>query len=107
MKPFLLLLMLLNTAAFASPMASFTANQTSGCSPLNVQFSNSSTGAVSYFWDLGNGNTSTLTNPSNLFTAAGSYTITLVAIDASGAKDTASYVNYITVLENPVADLYT
>src|SRR5690242_2868028 len=82
----------------ATPTASFSANQTSGCAPLSVQFTSTSAGAVSYFWDLGNGNTSTLPNPTNLYATAGSYTITLVVTDASGVSDTAVYSNYINAI---------
>jgi PKD repeat protein len=92
--------------AYALPHASFTANQRNGCVPLNVEFTNMSTGAVSYYWDMGNGNTSTLPNPSNLYTNPGSYTVFLVAIDATGNRDTATIVNYITVAPLPAADFY-
>jgi PKD repeat protein len=101
---FLLLFILLQKTVHAAPNASFTADHTSGCSPLNVQFTNTSTGAVSWYWTLGNGNTSTLQNPSNLYIATGSYTITLIATDGNGVSDTASYVNYITVVPKPNAD---
>ena len=87
----------------ANPQASFTADQTTGCSPLTVQFTSTSTGATSYYWDLGNGNSSTLANPSNLYSAAGTYTITLIAYDGAGNSDTARYTNYITVVAKPVA----
>ena len=100
----LLMTVLLQAAVQASPTASFTADQTSGCSPLSVQFTNTSTGAVSYYWMLGNGNTSTLLNPSNLYTSTGSYTVTLIATDANGITDTAEYINYITVVPKPSAD---
>lgn len=100
----LVLLMLLYVKAGATPTASFTADQTTGCSPLSVQFTNTSTGAVSYYWTLGNGNTSTLQHPSNLYIGTGSYTVTLVATDANGISDTATYVNFITVVPKPNAD---
>ena len=90
--------------ASALTTASFTANQTIGCLPLNVQFTSTSTGAVSWYWDLGNSNTSTLANPSNLYTTPGNYTITLIANDASGNSDTARYTNFITVEGRPNAD---
>jgi PKD repeat protein len=92
--------------SYASPNASFTANQRIGCAPLNVEFTNTSTGAVSYYWDMGNGNTSTMPNPSNLYTSPGSYTVFLVAIDASGNRDTATYLNYIIVSPLPTAGFY-
>lgn len=99
----LLLLILFQERVQAALNASFTANQTSGCSPLSVQFTNTSTGAVSYYWMLGNGNTSTLLNPSNLYINTGSYTVTLIATDGNGVTDTARYVNYITVVPKPNA----
>ncbi len=91
----------------ASPSASFTANQTTGCAPLNVQFTSTSSNAVSYYWDLGNGNSSTLANPSNLYTTPGNYTVKLVAYDASGNADTALYVNFITVVPKPSASFHS
>jgi gliding motility-associated-like protein len=38
------------------PIASFTANPTSGCSPLDVLFTNNSQNTAYYEWDFGNGN---------------------------------------------------
>jgi gliding motility-associated-like protein len=49
-----------NDSAFVDilnpPIASFTANPTSGCSPLNVLFTNNSQNTAYYEWDFGNGN---------------------------------------------------
>ena len=43
------------------PVAQINASNTSGCSPVVVQFSDQSTGSpTSWSWDLGNGGTSTL-----------------------------------------------
>jgi PKD repeat protein len=67
---------------------------------------NTSTGAVSYYWDMGNGNTSTLPNPSNLYTTSGNFTVFLIAIDGSGVRDTARYVNYINASPHPSANFY-
>lgn len=47
---------------------------------LQVQFWDSSQGAGSVFWDFGDGNTSTDRNPVHTYAAAGTYTVTLVAI---------------------------
>lgn len=88
----------------ATPQASFNADHTAGCNPLNVQFTSTSTGAVSYYWDLGNGNTSTLPNPSMLYTLPGSFNISLVVTDASGITDTLIRNNYINVVGEPNAD---
>lgn len=84
------------------PVASFNTSQDSGCAPLLVNFSNTSTGAISYQWNLGNGNNSSLTNPSTSYITAGTYQVVLIATSATGLKDTATAV--ITILGDPVAD---
>lgn len=82
--------------AAQNPVADFTSNLTTGCIPLSVNFTNLSAQSNSYFWDFGNGNTSTLTNPTTVYTSAGFYTVTLVAINTmTGNRDTMVAVNYI------------
>jgi gliding motility-associated-like protein len=78
--------------------AGFTSNTASGCAPLTVQFTNTSTGATSYSWNLGNGNTSQQTNTSGTYPTAGTYTITLTAINGSA---TSTYSVTITVYSPP------
>ncbi len=64
----------------AQVTASFTASDTAGCSPLIVRFTNTSTGATSYSWDLGNGSPpTTLTDASGSYISVRSYTVTLTA----------------------------
>ena len=56
--PIVLLLMLVSSINAQQLTANFTATKSSGCSPLNVTFTNTTTGASSaaqYTWDLGNG----------------------------------------------------
>jgi gliding motility-associated-like protein len=89
------------TDAYAVLKANFTISGTSGCGDVVSSFTNTSTGAVSYFWSFGNGNTSTSTNPGAIYVTPGSYTVMLVAKDASGNTDTMIKVNAITVLKNP------
>ena len=64
------------TQAFVT--ASFTADPTTGIAPLTVNFTNASVGATSYSWDFGDSQTSTQTNPVNVFTT-GTYTVLLTA----------------------------
>ncbi len=95
---------------FISPLqliaqtAGFTASPLSGCAPLNVTFTNTSSGATSYSWNFGNGNTSTQTNPSAIYSLAGTYTVTLVA---SNGSNTNTHTATITVYANPIASFTT
>lgn len=91
------------SASFAQPISDFTANKTSGCSPLVVSFQNLSANAVTYEWSTGI-STTTLSNPTVLYTNAGTYAVSLVAIDSQGGRDTLVKSQYITVFPNPVAD---
>ncbi len=63
--------------------ADFTADHISGCCPLVVHFTNTSSGASTYEWDLGNGTTSTYTDVSGSYITPGTYTVTLTAISGS------------------------
>ncbi len=82
--------------------ASFSVTGATGCAPLNVQFSNTSSGSVSWFWDFGNGNTSVLANPSEIYMLPGSYTVKLVSYDANGNTDSVIQNNVITVIQQPL-----
>jgi len=84
----------------AQVVANYTATPTSGCAPLNVAFTNTSTGAVSYNWNFGNGNTSTATSPGAIFSTAGTFTVTLTATNG-GSSDV--FTSTITVFANPIA----
>ncbi len=50
------------------PVALFTADFPSGCEPLTVTFTNTSSGYTSLLWDFGDGNTSTDINPTHTYT---------------------------------------
>src|SRR5690606_37993061 len=64
------------------PQPSFsTSNSPNNCSaPHTVNFVNYTAGASSldYFWDFGDGNTSTDENPSHTYNSIGSYDVTLI-----------------------------
>ncbi|TAJ45464.1 PKD domain-containing protein [Methanofollis fontis] len=59
--------------------ANFTANATAGTAPLAVQFTDQSTVAeiTSWFWEFGDGSTSEEQNPVYVYTANGTYDVTL------------------------------
>ena len=84
---------------YSKPKAQYTIPDTARCGPATVSFTNTSfphdTGSIngmSFFWNFGNGSTSTLRNPSTTFVAAKRndtvYTITLIAYSSHGCPDT-------------------
>ena len=87
------------------PVASFSAAITSGCAPLTVQFSNtSSANAATFNWSFPGGtpSVSTLPNPVVVYNSAGTYSVTLVAGNAAGSN-TSTQTNYINVSTIPAA----
>lgn len=77
----------------AAPDADFTAISTT-CSGENVVFTNTSSisaGTItSYQWSFGDGNTSTLQNPTHIYANAGGYTVKLVITSNTGCMDSIS-----------------
>lgn len=62
--------------------ADFNATPTTGRPPLAVSFSNASAGDVtSTLWDFGDGQTSTVANPTHTYSATGAYTVRLTVSD--------------------------
>jgi gliding motility-associated-like protein len=80
----------LNYANVQKPNAAFTMSDTLAiCPPLNVLFTNTSTGGVNYAWSFGNSSTSTIQNPSAIYTNPGIYSIRLIVTNSFGCTDTA------------------
>jgi gliding motility-associated-like protein len=87
-----------------TPTANFKSDITGGCSPIVVNFQDISTGnPTSWFWDFGNGGTSTKQNPSTTYFSPGTYAITLTATNAAGSN-TITQQAYIQVFDPPVVD---
>ena len=81
------------------PVANFT-TFTAGS---NAVFTNTSTNATSYFWEFGDGATSTQTNPTHFYAASGTYSVTLTASNNCGSD--MEIKNVIIVLP-PIADFF-
>ncbi|TQD26130.1 S-layer protein domain-containing protein [Methanolobus vulcani] len=65
------------------PVASFSANVTSGYNPLSVALTDISINADAYEWDFGDGSISTDKNPIHVFTNVGTYSVSLTAFNGS------------------------
>jgi gliding motility-associated-like protein len=69
--------------------ASFSNFDYQGCVPIKIQFTdNSAGGPTSWFWDFGDGHTSTLQNPANTYTIPGRYRVKLIVKNAVSADTT-------------------
>jgi len=87
-----------NTGACGvAPVAAFSASDTTVCTVDTVTFTDASTNVpASWNWSLGDGNLSTLKNPTKIYNIIGTYTVNLSVANAYGS-DNEVKTNYITV----------
>ena len=96
-----------NYVLIQAPVVTLNNLPQAGCAPLTWTFSssvNSVDPIVSYFWDLGDGTTSTLQNPTHTF-PSGSYNIKLIVTTAGGCQDSITFTSGIVADQKPVANL--
>lgn len=88
----------------APPVAEFSATPLSGYAPLEVNFTNQTSGSVdAQTWTFGDGGTSNVSSPVYTYTAPGTYTVNL-AVSGPGGVDDISKVDYVTVDVLPPPD---
>jgi hypothetical protein len=76
--------------------ADFEASPTVGIPPLAVNFSDRTPGAVSWYWEFGDGEASTERDPTHVYRAPGWYTVSLQASDGTAVDDT-MFVNLVRI----------
>lgn len=82
------------------PIADFSWNSNNNI----ATFSNQSSGATTYFWNFGNGNTSAGTSPGiQLYPASGIYPVTLIATNACGSDTLTRDIQIILTSTDEVA----
>ncbi|HKR04289.1 MAG TPA: PKD domain-containing protein, partial [Bacteroidia bacterium] len=80
--------------------------ETELCPPYTAYFHDSSTNAVSWLWNFGDGTTSTQQNPTHIYTNPGSYTVSLTITTADGCTYTSTHnygVNFSPLVASPFA----
>ncbi|MBI3518457.1 MAG: gliding motility-associated C-terminal domain-containing protein [Bacteroidetes bacterium] len=91
-----------------SPVVSFLVNDTVGCSPLCVQFTNLSTvssGSITNWnWSFHDGTISSLQDPSHCFNRFGYYDVSLTVSSSNKCSNTLTIPHLIHVVPSPVAD---
>src|SRR5215469_16659845 len=101
MRYFVFVFLFITTRALGQLSADFSASVVKGCTPLVVQFQDHSTGAITqWFWDFGNGTTSTAQNPVVTYTCAGNFTVRLIVRNNS-LENYVTKANYIVVNATP------
>jgi hypothetical protein len=91
---------------YTKPLAAYTSSQVES----TVSFTNSSMYASSYYWDFGDGNTSTDENPSHTYSTTGIYTVVLTAMYCGEEDQVSSDLNMnnlgIHILDSKMFNMY-
>lgn len=85
------------TLPIGTPNATFFADTTIGCRSFTVSFTDSSVFASGWKWYFGDGDSSSVQNPTHTYTDTGRYTVTLIINPGQTCSDTVRRINYITV----------
>ena len=89
---------------YPNPIANFVPVEDTVCLNSIISFLNNSTNAVSYKWYFGDGDSSSLINPSHLYLTPGTFQVQLIVYTNFGCEDTSSFS--VTVHPNPVANFF-
>ena len=92
-----------NTPVIPRPIAAFTQNLTTGNAPLNVTFTNQSSGQITnYLWNFGDGTSSIAINPAHTFSNPGTFTVSLTVAGPGGTSNVSRQITVQSV-SAPVA----
>ncbi len=105
----------INISIYPKPVASMLALDTKGCSSLAVTFAGSEGGSAfngsSFAWTFGDGDTSSLKNPSHIYVnnslAIDTFDVQLIVTSPNGCTDTATNIDYVVVYPLPQASFTT
>ncbi|ASS48582.1 MAG: hypothetical protein CHH17_07510 [Candidatus Fluviicola riflensis] len=86
----------------------FTVNTAEGCAPLQVTFTNLSSGGSNCFWEFSDGTSDVgCGSVSHLFEDAGCYDVTLTTTTALGCVSDTQLMSVVCVFPNPLAQFYS
>lgn len=85
------------------PIANFYTADSIGCPISSINFINNSQGfGLSYSWNFGDGNSSTLPNPTHQYGVNGLYNISLSIVDQNGCTNDTTKINMVRI-SRPIA----
>ncbi len=93
----------LEITVYPDPVIEITGDPRSGCSPLEVDFSSNvildpALSITGYLWSFGDGNQSTLANPTHTYSNSGNYDVFLeITTNLTECNKTESFIEYIAV----------
>lgn len=90
--PIIALALLFFKGCYPEPQAAFTAEYDDNTAPAEVTFTNYSEYAEQFYWDFGDGETSTYTNPIHTYYYWGDMTVTLEATGRGGVGYAQTYL---------------
>lgn len=97
-----------NIVVYANPAPAFSVSAVTGCTPLQVQFTDQSTPGSGIIrdvvWDFGDGNTSTAINPSHTYNVSGVFSISTIVTNSFGCSQGLTKSRLITVGQTPAVD---
>ena len=100
-----------SASAVSVPVANFTSNVTNGSAPLTVQYTDTSAGSpTSWNWNFGDGQSSTVENPTHTYSEVGNYNVTLNVTNSAGSSSL-TQSNYVStgssvITNNNGIDIY-
>lgn len=78
-----------NVTVRPKPISAFTISADSGCgTPWSVGFNNISTAGTGSVWDFGDGQSSSMNNPTHTYQQTGIFTVQLISTTSFGCSDT-------------------
>ncbi|MCB9231365.1 MAG: gliding motility-associated C-terminal domain-containing protein [Bacteroidia bacterium] len=87
-----------------TPVASYVNSLPSGCAPLDVSFLETSTDAINWIWNFGDGSpVANTANPLHTFTVPGTYWVTLTAVGPGNCRSEAA-LTQVTVNQAGLAE---
>jgi gliding motility-associated-like protein len=77
------------------------------CYGTQTQFHNLGNPNAQFFWNFGDGNSSTQYSPPYVYGSAGNYTVSLIMVDSTSCNVRDTAFHDVTVFEQPIADFTT
>jgi PKD repeat protein len=91
-----------NIQVLSAPNIIFNTQRVAG-NPLSIHFENFTAGASQVVWDLGDGNTSNLFNPTHTYSQSGEYLVKLTATSENGCQSTFEQIVSVGTLRADIA----